>query len=108
VEAVEGSDFCLLVTEPTPFGLNDLLLAVEVVKKLSISCGVVVNRTGIGGEEVEQYCLREGIPILSRIPLDRNIARLYSEGIPLVKGIPRWREAFLGLFQDIKSMVIDK
>ena len=108
VEAVEGSDFCLLVTEPTPFGLNDLLLAVEVVRKLGISCGVVVNRAGIGGEEVEQYCLREGIPILSRIPLDRNIARLYSEGIPLVKGIPRWREAFLRLFQDIKSMVIDE
>ncbi len=108
VEAVEGSDFCLLVTEPTPFGLNDLLLAVEVVRKLGISCGVVVNRVGIGGEEVEQYCLREGIPILSRIPLDRNIARLYSEGIPLVKGIPRWREAFLRLFQDIKSMVIDE
>ena len=108
VEAVEGSDFCLLVTEPTPFGLNDLLLAVEVVRKLGISCGVVVNRVGIGGKEVEQYCLREGIPILSRIPLDRNIARLYSEGIPLVKGIPRWREAFLRLFQDIESMVTDK
>jgi MinD superfamily P-loop ATPase len=108
VEAVEGSDFCLLVTEPTPFGLNDLLLAVEVVRKLGISCGVVVNRVGIGGEEVEQYCRREGIPILSRIPLDRNIARLYSEGIPLVKGIPRWREAFLRLFQDIRSMVVDK
>jgi len=108
VEAVEGSDFCLLVTEPTPFGLNDLLLAVEVVRKLGISCGVVVNRVGIGGKEVEQYCLREGIPILSRIPLDRNIARLYSEGIPLVKGIPRWREAFLRLFQDIKSMIIDE
>ena len=108
VEAVEGSDFCLLVTEPTPFGLNDLLLAVEVVRKLGISCGVVVNRIGIGGEEVEQYCLQEGIPILSRIPLDRNIARLYSEGIPLVKGIPRWREAFLRLFQDIESMVTDK
>jgi MinD superfamily P-loop ATPase len=108
VEAVEGSDFCLLVTEPTPFGLNDLILAVEVVRKLGISCGVVVNRVGIGGEEVEQYCRREGIPILSRIPLDRNIARLYSEGVPLVKGIPRWREAFLGLFRDIRSMVVAK
>jgi MinD superfamily P-loop ATPase len=108
VEAVEGSDFCLLVTEPTPFGLNDLILAVEVVRKLGISCGVVVNRVGIGGDEVEQYCRREGIPVLSRIPLDRNIARLYSEGIPLVKGIPRWREAFLRLFHDIGSMVVAK
>jgi len=108
VESVEGSDFCLLVTEPTPFGLNDLLLAVEVVRKLGISCGVVVNRVGIGGEEVEQYCHGEGIPVLLRIPLDRNIAVLYSEGIPLIEGIPQWREAFLRLFQDIKSVVIAK
>jgi len=108
VEAVERSDFCLLVTEPTPFGLNDLSLAAEVVRKLGVSCGVVVNRVGIGGEEVEQYCRREGIPVLLRIPLDRNIAMLYSQGIPLIEGMPRWREEFLKLFQDIKSMVIAK
>jgi MinD superfamily P-loop ATPase len=105
VEAVEGSDFCLLVTEPTPFGLNDLSLAVEVVRKLGISCGVVINRVGVGGKEVEQYCHREGIPILLRIPLDRNIAMLYSKGIPLIEGIPRWREDFLGLFQSMDIMV---
>jgi MinD superfamily P-loop ATPase len=105
VEAVEGSDFCLLVTEPTPFGLNDLSLAVEVVRKLDISCGVVINRVGIGGKEVEQYCHREGIPILLRIPLDRNIAMLYSQGIPLIEGMPRWREDFLGLFQSMDTMV---
>jgi MinD superfamily P-loop ATPase len=64
VESVEGSDFCLLVTEPTPFGLNDLSLAVEVVRKLGISCGVVINRVGVGDEEVERYCHQEGIPIL--------------------------------------------
>ena len=105
VEAVEGSDFCLLVTEPTPFGLNDLSLAVEVVRKLGISCGVVINRVGIGGNEVEQYCHQEGIPILLRIPLDRNIAMLYSQGIPLIEGLPRWREDFLGLFQSMDTMV---
>ena len=105
VEAVKGSDFCLLVTEPTPFGLNDLSLAVEVVRKLGISCGVVINRVGIGGEEVERYCHREGIPILLRIPLDRNIAMLYSQGIPLIEGVPRWREEFLRLFQDIKDII---
>jgi MinD superfamily P-loop ATPase len=105
VEAVEGSDFCLLVTEPTPFGLNDLALAVEVVRKLGIPCGVVINRVGVGNEEVEQYCYREGISILLKIPLDRKIALLYSKGIPLVEGVPRWREEFLRLFQDIKSMV---
>jgi MinD superfamily P-loop ATPase len=105
IEAVKGSDFCLLVTEPTPFGLNDLALAVEVVKKLGIPCGVVINRVGIGNQEVEQYCHREGIPILLRIPLDRNIAMLYSQGIPLIEGMPRWREEFLKLFQDIKDII---
>jgi len=105
VEAVKGSDFCLLVTEPTPFGLNDLSLAVEVVRKLGISCGVVINRVGVGGEEVERYCHQQGIPIPLRIPLDRNIAMLYSQGIPLIEGVPRWREGFLRLFQDIKDII---
>ena len=105
VEAVKGSDFCLLVTEPTPFGLNDLSLAVEVVRKLGIPCGVVINRVGVGSEEVEQYCHREGIPVLLRIPLDRNIATLYSRGVPLIEGMPRWREEFLRLFQDIKDII---
>jgi MinD superfamily P-loop ATPase len=105
VEAVKGSDFCLLVTEPTPFGLNDLSLAVEAVRKLGIPCGVVINRVGAGDEEVERYCHQQGIPILVKIPLDRNIAMLYSKGIPLIEGMPRWREDFLRLFRDIKSIV---
>jgi MinD superfamily P-loop ATPase len=105
IEAVKGSDFCLLVTEPTPFGLNDLALAVEVVRELGIPCGVVINRVGVGDEEVERYCHREGIPILLKIPLDRKIALLYSRGIPLIEGMPRWREEFLRLFQDIKDII---
>jgi MinD superfamily P-loop ATPase len=105
IEAVKGSDFCLLVTEPTPFGLNDLVLAVEVVRELGIPCGVVINRAGIGNEEVELYCHREGIPILLRIPLDRKIALLYSKGIPLVEGMPQWREEFFRLFQNIKDII---
>jgi len=105
IEAVRGSDFCLLVTEPTPFGLNDLSLAVEVTKELGIPCGVIINRTGVGNDEVEQYCHREGISILLKIPLDRNIAMLYSRGIPLIEGMPRWREEFLGLFQRVKGII---
>jgi MinD superfamily P-loop ATPase len=105
VEAVKDSDFCLLVTEPTPFGLNDLSLAVEVVRKLSIPCGVIINRVGVGDGKVEQYCYGQDIPILLKIPLDRNIATLYSKGIPLVEGIPRWHKAFLRLLQNIKEMV---
>ena len=105
VESMKGSDFCLLVTEPTPFGLNDLVLAVEVVRKLDIPCGVVVNRAGIGDNKVEEYCLKEGIPVLLTIPLDTQIAYNYSKGITLVEGIPQWRDRFLELFGRVKEMV---
>jgi len=105
IEAVKGSDFCLLVTEPTPFGLNDLALAVEVTRKLGISSGVVINRVGVGDEKVESYCHEQGIPILLKIPLDRDIATLYSKGIPLIEGKPEWHNTFLKLFQDIKKIV---
>lgn len=103
IEAVKGSDFCLLVTEPTPFGLYDLSLAVEVVRKLGIPFGVIINRVGVGDDKVEHYCQEQQIPILLKIPLDRNIATLYSQGIALVEGMPRWRGAFLQVFQDIKK-----
>ena len=105
VEAVKGSDFCLLVTEPTPFGLNDLSLALEVVRELDIPAGVIINRVGVGSDEVEQYCRREEIPIVLRIPLDRDIATLYSRGIALVEGMPRWRQEFIRVFQDIEGIV---
>jgi MinD superfamily P-loop ATPase len=98
VEAIRGSDFCLLVTEPTPFGLNDLVLAVEMVRKLAIPCGVVINRAGIGDGKVEEYCSRENLPILLTIPLDARIAGLYSRGQALVEGMPEWRQRFLDLF----------
>ena len=101
VESISGSDFCLLVTEPTPFGLNDLCLAVEVVRKLRIPCGVIINRVGVGDRKVEGYCNEQGIPILLKIPLDRKIATLYSKGIALVEGIPGWRSVFLDLFEEI-------
>ena len=103
VEAVKDSDFCLLVTEPTPFGLNDLSLVVEVVGELGIPCGVVLNRAGVGDRKVEEYCAREGIPVLLTIPLDSAIARLYSRGITLVEGIPAWRERFAELFGAVKQ-----
>jgi MinD superfamily P-loop ATPase len=105
VEAVKGSDLCLLVTEPTPFGLNDLSLAVEVARKLGLPCGVIINRAEVGGEKIEQYCGEQNIPILLKIPLDRKIAELYSKGIPLIEGMPQWRNAFLKLGQDIKERV---
>jgi len=105
IEAVKGTDFCLLVTEPTSFGLNDLTLAVEVTMELGIPCGVVINRDGVGDDKVDRYCQKQGIPVLLKIPLDRKIAMLYSKGISLVEGMPEWRGKFLRLFQDIRSIV---
>ena len=108
VEAIKGSDFCLLVTEPTPFGLNDLALAVETVRELGIPCGVVLNRAGVGDSKVEEYCEKESIPILLTIPLDTEIARLYSRGIALVDGMPQWKSSFLQLFDKIKEIVDER
>jgi len=105
VEAVKGSDFCLLVTEPTPFGLNDLALAVDMVRELGIPCGIILNRAGLGDNEVEEYCREQNIPILLTIPLDSEIARLYSRGITLVAGMPQWKASFLELFGKISEIV---
>jgi MinD superfamily P-loop ATPase len=105
VESIKGSDFCLLVTEPTPFGLNDLILAVETVRKIGIPCGVVINRAGVGDRKVEQYCIEENIPVMLTIPMNSGIARLYSKGITLVEGLPNWKKDFVGLFESIGEIV---
>jgi MinD superfamily P-loop ATPase len=105
ITAVKNSDFCLLVTEPTPFGLNDLSLAVETVKELKIPCGVVINRNVNSDGEVERYCKEEGLPVLLTIPLDIEIARLYSRGITMVKGMPPWEKSFVELYQKIQEIV---
>jgi len=104
IETAKGSDACLLVTEPTPFGLNDLRLTVEMLKQLHIPMGIVINRADVGNKDVHEYCRREGIPILLEIPMDRKIAHLYSEGIPLVEGLPEYRDKFIGLFAWIKEI----
>jgi MinD superfamily P-loop ATPase len=108
VETVKDSDFCLLVTEPTSFGLNDLVLAVETVRELGITCGLVLNRVGIGCDKVEEYCQEEKIPILLTIPLLTEIAHLYSKGITLVEGMPRSKESFADLFTQIKEIVDER
>lgn len=105
VEAIRESDFCLLVTEPTPFGLNDLALAVETVRKLGIPCGVILNRAGVGDGKTEEYCLKENVPILMTISLDTKIAEFYSKGIPLVKGMPEFKDGFMKLFDRIGEIV---
>ena len=108
VESIKDSDFCLLVTEPTPFGLNDLVLAVELVKELKIPCGVVINRAGVGDRKVEEYCTKENIPVLLTIPMDTDIARIYSRGITLVEGMTQWKESFLELFDRVQEIAHER
>jgi len=108
VQAIEGSDYCLLVTEPTPFGLHDLELAVETVHQLGIPCGVIINRAVSGETLVHEYCLREGIPVLLEIPLDREIARLYSEGVTLAEGRPQWQAEFRAVYTKIEGVVHER
>jgi len=104
VEAVKGSDFSLLVTEPTPFSLNDLKLSAETLKEMRIPFGVVINRAGVGDSGVEDYCRKERIPLLMTVPLDRDIAVAYSEGIPLVEAIPDYREKFIELLARVQEL----
>jgi len=103
VESVKGSDFCILVTEPTPFGLNDLILAVEVLKKLKIPFGVVINRADLGNNKTEEYCQKENISILMKIPFKKEIAMAYSKGEPMVEVFPEYREYFQRLFNTIRN-----
>ena len=101
IAAVKESDYCILVTEPTPFGLNDLILAVEVLKKLKVPFGVVINRSDIGDDKVDKYCQDNKIPILLRISFDKEIALLYSRGIPLVREKAEYKEKFRKMFNVI-------
>jgi len=103
VETVKRSDFCILVTEPTPFGLNDLILAVEVLRKLAIPFGVLINRSDLGNSKTDEYCKNQNIPVLMRIPFKKKIAMAYSKGEPIVKVFPEYRKDFQKLFTAIRS-----
>lgn len=94
ITTLQGADYVLLVTEPTPFGLNDLKLAVEMVRELRLPFGVVVNRVGIGDDRVHLFCGRENIPILLEIPDDRRIAESYSRGDIIIEVLPEYRSRF--------------
>jgi MinD superfamily P-loop ATPase len=104
VETVRGTDFCILVTEPTPFGLHDLKIAVAVLRKLAVQFGVVVNRAGIGDQTVYGYCRQENIPVLLEIPYDRKIAELYSNGVAFSVEMPLWKTKFQELFNQIRRL----
>ena len=94
IETMRGVDYVLLVTEPTPFGLNDLRLAVETVRKLDLPFSVIINRSDIGNDDVEMYCGVEGIEVIARIPYSREIAEAYSRGDMLINHIPNQIELY--------------
>jgi MinD superfamily P-loop ATPase len=103
ITTVKGSDYCILVTEPTPFGLNDLILAVEVLTRMCIPFGVIINRSDIGDDKVEKFCRVKKIPILMRIPFKKEIAFWYSRGIPMVKEKREYQERFQKMFNHIEK-----
>ncbi len=105
IESVKDSNFCLLVTEPTPFGLYDLRLAVQTLKELRIPIAAVINRSGLGNQGVDDYCKKENIPVLMRIPFNREIAVAYSKGINIIERLPEYKEKFVNLYKLIKDRI---
>ena len=105
IESVKDSDFVLLVTEPTPFGLNDLKLAVEMVRALKLPFGVVINRADLGDLETRSYCDTNHIGILAEIPDDRQIAEAYSRGEMACEAISKYGSVFAKLLSDIGEEV---
>jgi MinD superfamily P-loop ATPase len=108
IASMKGADFVLLVTEPTPFGLHDLKLAVGAVRILGIPCGLVINRSDMGDDRVRIYAKQESLPIMMEIPFDRAIAEVYSRGELIVERMPEWRERFIELYRRIKDIVGNK
>jgi MinD superfamily P-loop ATPase len=105
IAALKGSDFTILVTEPTPFGLNDLKLAVGAVRILEIPFGLVINRCDVGDNQVLEYAAKEDIQVLLEIPDDRKIAEAYSRGTLMVDVEPGMKERFQTMYDDIRKLL---
>ncbi len=105
IDTVHGTDFTILVTEPTPFGLYDLKIAIDVLRKLKIPFGVVINQSDIGDLRVHNFCNKNFIPILLEIPYSRKIAELYSVGKPFVLEMPEWNQKFKDLLKKIEAII---
>ncbi|MDI6850318.1 MAG: ATP-binding protein [bacterium] len=106
IEAVSGSDFVILVTEPTPFGFHDLKITVDVLEKIGIPFGIIINRANLGNRDVYEFCMHKNIPVLLEIPYDRKIAELYSRAIPFVTVMEEWKGKFREVYQQIERMFI--
>ncbi|MDY6843853.1 MAG: ATP-binding protein [Thermodesulfobacteriota bacterium] len=105
IASMKGADFVLLVTEPTPFGLHDLKLAIGAVKILEIPCGLIINRSDMGDDQVKEYAEEKDVPVLMEIPFDRRIAEAYSRGDMIVDVIPEWKVKFAELYHCIEKII---
>lgn len=103
VEALRGADYVLLVTEPTPFGLHDLKQALQVTRELGLQAGVIINRVGLGEEDIRGFCQDSGVPVLMEIPLDRKIGEGLARGKGLLEIDPVYHSRFAHLWQDIQA-----
>jgi MinD superfamily P-loop ATPase len=104
IASMKDTDFVLLVTEPTPFGLHDLKLAIGAVDILDIPRGLVINRSDLGDDKVKEYALAMNLPVLMEIPFDRQIAEAYSRGNMIVDVMPEWKEKFQELYEKIEKI----
>ena len=104
IESVRNADFVLLVTEPTPFGLNDLKLAVEMARAMKLSLGVVINRAGSGDERIREYCRGQNIEVLAEIPDDRRVAEAYSRGTLACDAVPGFHARMEGLWARLSDL----
>jgi MinD superfamily P-loop ATPase len=102
VQSVDGCDYCVLVTEPTPFGLHDLKIAVQLIRKMGIPFGVVVNKASEDNQSVQEYCNENHIDVLMEIPYSQEIAQAYSNGILPVENNGEWKSKFEELYQRIE------
>jgi MinD superfamily P-loop ATPase len=105
---MRGADFVLLVTEPTPFGLHDLRLAVQITHELNIPAGVVINRDGSGNSQVDGCCQVEGIPVLMRVPFERAIAEGIAQGRSLIDLDPEYAHPFRQMMIQIAALLEHK
>ena len=103
VAAVEESDFAVVVTEPSPFGLSDMKLVIKLLRDMKIPFGVVINKAEESEKEVKDYCLSENIEILGEIPFSRKIAENYSKGNITSDILPEYREIFENIFEKVKN-----
>ncbi|HPG40961.1 MAG TPA: ATP-binding protein [bacterium] len=104
IAAIKDTDYVVLVAEASPFGLHDLKIAVQVVKKLHIPFGVVINKADSAYPNVLHYCITENIHVLSELPFDLTIAKIYSGGCLLVDRLPDYKKVFIALYNNIKEL----